>query len=445
MITGTLQTKKTKKGTKYFYMVLQITNPDGTKEKPKWEATGLTVPGNKRKAQTMLNNRIAELSKTASYAAHKSTFTPEPEDTSTLSLKSSKGANMLFSEWISNWIASKVGTVRDSTLEGYILHSKHIIKYFSQKGTLLSKLTYQDIDSYCTHMLREGKVNKQTGVTSGLSIRTVRSHKFIITSALNKAILCGLIDKNPAEQVKVTNKKNKQLARKPVFFTLKEAKDYLDFLKSNNDVLYDITKATLFYGLRKSEALGLTVQAIDFKNHKIFINHTVVKIIKIHEEDDTKTYDSNREYPLTPDMEAFFRSVIAKKKENARFFGNKYHHSNYIFTWDDGRPFSPDYIYHHHTSMVKKFGKPNLTFHNLRHSTASILYESGWSAKDIQEWLGHADYYTTMNIYTHIAKSHREEKAQDLERILEHDLPNFRTNAKNVRQMPLQTPLSKVM
>ncbi|MCD8125305.1 MAG: hypothetical protein LUE23_09820 [Lachnospiraceae bacterium] len=38
--------------------------------------------------------------------------------------------------------------------------------------------------------------------------------------------------------------------------------------------------------------------------------------------------------------------------------------------------------------------------------------------KDIQEWLGHADFYTTMNIYTHLEKSHREEKAQSLNQIL---------------------------
>lgn len=57
------------------------------------------------------------------------------------------------------------------------------------------------------------------------------------------------------------------------------------------------------------------------------------------------------------------------------------------------------------------------TFHNLRHSTASILFEQGWQAKDIQEWLGHADIYTTMNIYTHLSKAHKEEKSRSLEGI----------------------------
>lgn len=40
---------------------------------------------------------------------------------------------------------------------------------------------------------------------------------------------------------------------------------------------------------------------------------------------------------------------------------------------------------------------------SLRHSCASILFEMGWTPKEIQHWLGHADYYTTMNIYTHLS------------------------------------------
>lgn len=86
--------------------------------------------------------------------------------------------------------------------------------------------------------------------------------------------------------------------------------------------------------------------------------------------------------------------------------------------------------------MVAKFGRPGLTVHNLRHSTASILYELGWSAKDIQEWLGHADYYTTMNIYAHISKTHRMEKAMDLNQIVEQDKQKNRTNEESVHKIP---------
>ena len=55
-----------------------------------------------------------------------------------------------------------------------------------------------------------------------------------------------------------------------------------------------------------------------------------------------------------------------------------------------------------------------MAFHDLRHSTASILHDKGWSLKDIQGWLGHADIKTTGNIYTHISKLREKMFAKDL-------------------------------
>ncbi len=59
-----------------------------------------------------------------------------------------------------------------------------------------------------------------------------------------------------------------------------------------------------------------------------------------------------------------------------------------------------------------------MTFHALRHSTASMLFELGWHPKEIQEWLGHADFYTTMNIYTHIQKHHNQRNSEKLTGVL---------------------------
>jgi len=59
-----------------------------------------------------------------------------------------------------------------------------------------------------------------------------------------------------------------------------------------------------------------------------------------------------------------------------------------------------------------------IRFHDLRHSTASILHDKGWSLKDIQDWLRHADIETTGNIYTHISKSREQANAKSLEKTL---------------------------
>ena len=188
------------------------------------------------------------------------------------------------------------------------------MEYFNENQIKLSEISYSDIEEYCKFMLKEGKVNRYTGERSGYAIRTVRSQKFIITSALNWAVKRGLITNNPALTVTVSRKKNRQLARKPVFFTVKEVNDYLTFLKDKNDILYGLIYTTLMFGLRRSEVLGLTVQSVDFARRKLYINRTVVKMLHIHDENATKTFDSEREYPLTDELITFFKEVIDQKR-----------------------------------------------------------------------------------------------------------------------------------
>ena len=391
-MTGSLQTKKLASGKEYYYIVLNFYTPDG-KRRPKWVSTGLPVKGNKRKAEAMLN---AELQKypTEIYVADR---------------------DMLFSDAIKKWLSSVEASVTKSTYEGYSLHCQNPIQYFAQKKLTLGQLTARHFEEFYNEMLTRGKVNRQTGERSGLAVRTVRSYKFIINATLNQAVAHEVIPKNPALNVKVTNKTKKQLARKIQFFTTAEANRFLEFVYRRNDILADLLFATLYFGLRRSEVLGLRTFSVDFENHRLYIDHTVVKVSTIQKKDDTKTPDSERIYPLSGEMEAFFHKVIDKKEACRRFYGNTYYKSDYLFTWEDGHLFRPDYIYHHFKDLVSQFGRPTFTFHNLRHSTASILYEKGWGPKDIQEWLGHADFYTTMNIYTHLEKAHRADKAKSLD------------------------------
>lgn len=272
-------------------------------------------------------------------------------------------------------------------------------------------------------MLTYGKINKKTQERSGLAIRTVRSHKFIINAALNEAVEEEIIPRNPALTIKVAHVRKKSLAKKVVFFTLEESQQFLKFVYDLDDVLSDLIYVTLQYGLRRSEVLGITEDSLDFKKHLLKIERTVVTITSEHVKDKTKTPDSNRVYYLTPEMEEFFKGVIDKKRENRVFYGNTYTENKELFVWEDGRAIRPDYVYHHFKQLAEEFGRPDMTFHALRHSTASMLFELGWHPKEIQEWLGHADFYTTMNIYTHIQKYHNRDNSKRLAGILmPHDI-----------------------
>ncbi len=172
---------------------------------------------------------------------------------------------------------------------------------------------------------------------------------------------------------------------------------------------------TLYYGLRRGEVIGLKWSAIDFKNNKVKINHTITQTLTLTAKDRTKTASSKREYPLLPELKEMLKTIQSEQKKNKKFFGKFYQENDYVFTLSDGKPYRPTYITQTFSKILKANGFPHMRFHDLRHSCASVLHDKGWELKDIQDWLGHADIQTTANIYTHISKSRKEIMTKTLE------------------------------
>lgn len=395
-MTGSLQAKKLADGKMYYYMVLNFYDKKTRKRKQKWISTGLCVTGNKRKAEQMLRQELVK------YTSNEFDGTSE----------------MLFSDWVSHWLDMKKGVVELSTYESYSLSARHIMDYFGDRKLRLIDLKPHHFEEFYHEMLTEGKVNQKTKERSGLAVRTVRSQKSIINSALNDAVVHEIIQRNPAAGLNVTNKRKKSLAKKIVFFSSEEANDFLRFVYEKEDILADMIYVALYFGLRRSEVLGLTEGSLDFERHLLYINRTVVKVKTQYTKNRTKTPDSNGVFHLTQELEDFFKGVLKKKKENKQFFGNTYSQNPELFVWEDGHTIAPDYVYHHFKKLVKEFGRPDMTFHALRHSTASLLASRGWHPKEIQEWLRHADFYTTMNIYTHLDQGRLVERSERLTGIL---------------------------
>jgi len=82
----------------------------------------------------------------------------------------------------------------------------------------------------------------------------------------------------------------------------------------------------------------------------------------------------------------------------------------------DGKLYRPDYITRAFQKVLKRNGFQSMRFHDLRHSTASILHDKGWTLKDIQEWVRHASIDMTADIYTHISNLRKQTMTKDLEK-----------------------------
>lgn len=223
---------------------------------------------------------------------------------------------------------------------------------------------------------------------------------------------------NPVIGVSVRGKKNKDYSEEMLFMTEEEIAELLRFISEHYPRSLGIVFVGAYYGLRRSEILGLKWSAIDFKKKTVSINHTVVRVKTIKSSDSTKTQSSKRVLNLFPTAESCLRQIRKEQEENRAFFQSDYQNKdNYIFTWEDGRPYDPNYISKQFQKATAEFGRPEITLHKLRHSCASMLINKDWDIKKLQYWLGHTDTQTTLNIYSHFNRQRLNTSTNDLSEI----------------------------
>lgn len=364
-MTGSLQTKNGK-----FYIVLNCY--ENGKRKLKWIPTGLTEKGNKRKAEQLLRDAIIE------------------EENREIAARPS---NLLFCEYLRYWLQLSKQRVDAVTYQGYeLLTKRHILPYFEQAKIRLTEINRQVLQDFLDEKFKNGRIDGK----GGLSPKSIRELKNILNQTLNEAIREELLESNPCALLRLPPRVH-QTAN---FYTAEQLNRLLDAAKE--EPLYPLIRTAIVYGLRRSELLGLKWDSIDFENNFITIKHTVVKVCEIVEKDKTKNKSSYRSFPLLPEMRELFLALKNAQRENSQLFGKEYTASDYVFTWPDGRPFTPDYVSHRFKRILELNNLPHIRFHELRHSCASLLVNNGFGMKDIQEWLGHADIATTANIYGHL-------------------------------------------
>lgn len=370
-MTGSLQVK----GNTY-YAVLNFKDKEG-KRKQKWISTGLDVKNNKRKAEQILNELKAQ---------YEDTDYTEP-------------SKVLFCDYLRNWVELNKGNVQMTTYDGYIhMLNKHIYPYFKTNGIYLSKVKPMDIQRYYAAKIDEG-----------LSPNTVIKHHGVIRTALQYAVKTNLIKENVADLVDKPKKERYYAS----FYTVEELNRLFEVVKGTQIETPVLLAA--YYGLRRSEVLGLRWDAVDFKNKTVTICRKVVRgkdkdgKLTAVPQDKMKSETSRRSFPLCGVMLEYLSDLLEKQKYNAELMGNCYNQefSGYICVNAVGDLIKPDYITDTFSKILAKSGLKHIRFHDLRHSCASLLVSLGFSMKDVQEWLGHADYTLTANTYSHVDTSEK--------------------------------------
>ena len=407
-MTGILTSKQNTSGQSYYYIKLSYKDPISHKWRQKMISTHLEVKGNKRKAEALKNEAISNYSYLETL----------PEE-----YNADVDPDITLCDYLDRWLCRKKKELKLSTYESYEYRASQIRNYFKVKNPRLRDVNAGMVDRFLSHLLQYGKTDQKTSEKGPLAVRTVRSVKSILLSVYSQAAIDGLVTSNPVSLVAVHGKKDKDFQEDMLFLTETECTGLLNFLASNENPIFHklvpICFFGIYYGLRRSEILGLKWDAVDYDKKTLRIQHTVVRVKTTEAKDSTKTVNSYRTLALFHTAEQCLAKVKTEQDRNREFFGDDYQNNNYIFTWEDGRAYDPNYISRLFCKATKAYGRPEITLHKLRHTCASLLINKGWDVKKLQYWLGHSDTSATLNIYSHFNKERLNEMPDDLEQLSE--------------------------
>lgn len=374
-ITGHL----TSKGGKY-YAVINLYDTEGNR-KVKWQNLDLPdAKGNKRKAQERLTEVLAKYNSGDLYLAE--SMTPAERERNRI-------ADSLVEDYLLEWIEAHKINIEENTYEHYKSYiTGRIIPFLEPMKIKVKEITGDEINALYQHLLNDG-----------LSGTSVQRYHGVLHKAFKDAVKRRIIPANPVDQA--TRPKREQFIAD--YYNGEEIKKLLEVAK--NDEIYIPILLTAYYGLRRSEVLGIKWSAIDFTENMITIRHTV------HSgkdgpigKDRLKTKSSYRTLPLLPMIRDELLKHQQAHTELRRVMRKAYttEYSEYVCVDALGQLYDPDFITTHFSIVLKRNNLKKIRFHDLRHSCASLLVAQGVSMKLIQEWLGHSDMNTTANIYSHV-------------------------------------------
>lgn len=318
-------------------------------------------------------------------------------------------SNMLFKDYIMKWFneykcfQTKSINTRNNYLSRIDIHI--IPKLGSYKLNKLNTVIIQDFyNSLIADGLKPSSAKKIMETVSGC-LKYAKKNKLIYELPTD-------IEKQKIEKPKIE------------YWSKDEADFFLNYIK--NTYLYTPVFIDMLTGLRIGELCGLRWCDVNLENGFITVNHQLIhdKRLKVLLLADLKTSSSHRVISIPKVLINYLKQL--KEQRNA----NK---NDYVVLDKKDFKYTPRSLSMNFTKKVAKFALPidevenkdnymqlkQISFHGLRHTHATILIANGENIKVVSERLGHTDIKMTLNTYTHVLESMKNETANLLDKIFE--------------------------
>lgn len=326
---------------------------------------------------------------------------------------SSSVKNVPFWEYTEEWYrVRKEPFISPGTRRTYkVMLTKHVLPTFGIK--YLRAISAKQLQEFMNSF-------------AGTSKSQITLAKTILEEVFQHAYAEGILDRNPACSLIRPKAKKKEERRA---LTDAEVAGVMEAIRKNENGLF---LAVLYYlGVRRGEALGLKWGDIDFEDAQVHIQRDIDFMAEYHAtEGELKTETSDRFIPIDPELLVMLADAKAMDEGEDE---------DYVFHTEDGLPWSQNTYKRNWLRLMHDAGcttdkewtdeqrakmhRPNdpinlweatLTPHYFRHNFTTLLYKAGVDPLKAMKILGHKDYQTTANIYTHLDKETLKTTAEDL-------------------------------
>lgn len=311
------------------------------------------------------------------------------------------GSKTTLEEFLREWIKNAEPSLRPKTAFQYRkLMEKHIYPRLGQIA--LKDINQQRLERYYGDLILEGR-----------GVRTVRYAHSILHRAFEKAVMYGLLVRNPAHGAALPRLHQQEMsvwddAQVSMFLTAASGSYY--------EALYHLAVVT---GMRQGELFGLKWSDLQWGTGMLYVQRQVQRVPgKSWSFIEPKTRAGRRPLRLGPESLDVLRRHKEQQDLEREAVGKRWRNNNLIFPNGVGNPMDSDNLRKDFGRVLSEAGLPKIRFHDLRHTAASLMLNNNIPPLVVSRVLGHSRPSTTMDIYAHLYHASLEGAAMLMDQLV---------------------------
>jgi integrase len=253
-------------------------------------------------------------------------------------------------------------------------------------GTKLSALTPAQVQALYRAKLDEG-----------LAPKSVKHVHTTLHRALRQAVRWGLVPRNVAAEADPPRVRTPEMS--PLSPT--QARTLLEAARGNRLEALNVLAVTT--GMRQGELLGLGWEDVDLEAGVARVRRTLTLAKGGPHLTEPKTRGSRRSIRLTTSAAEALERHRERQEDERSAAGEKWQYHGLVFRTKRGTPIRRDNLHDKYWKpLLRRAGLPDIRFHDLRHTCATILLTKGVHPKIVSEMLGHSSVSITLDTYSHV-------------------------------------------